>query len=145
MSKQAVNEVRTYIKDELPELFSAEEIEAMYYILLKDIELLKKAPGMNQKKMEMILHQKHKKFAFSYSRIFFSTVRGEMNDKMFRSLLQLKAKLDKKEISLDKAREGVIDGAKEEIVQNPKDSRPVKKVTPGSTTQELVFECKPDE
>lgn len=111
--------------------------------MLRDVGFLRKALGMTQNKMKMILHHEHKRFAFSYSRIFFSTVRGEMDGKMLRSLLQLKSRLDRKEISLDKAREGVIDGAKNKIARNPEASR--KPPTPGSTTQEVIVKCKPDD
>ncbi len=134
-------EIQDYIQRELPASFSSDEIQEMYEAVAKDMVLLKKAPGMNDSKMGMILQQKHKKMAFSYPMIFFKTIKGEMKPDVLKSILGLKKKLDNNEISIDEARMGVIDGAKEDIKKNPKESRPQK---PKGDVQEMTVLCKTD-
>lgn len=134
-------EIQDYIQNELPANFSADEIEEMYQAVLSDVTLLKKAPGMNERKMGMILQQKHKTFAFAYPSIFFKTIKGELDPEMLKSVLSLKKKLDTNEITLDQARMGVMDRAKEDIERNPKESRPQK---PRGDVQEMTVLCRPD-
>ena len=50
--------------------------------------------------------------------------------------------MDDKEISLDKARNRIIDGAKEEIKQNPIETRKKKVHSKGSVVQEMEIKCK---
>ena len=64
-----------------------------------------------------------------------------MRPEVLRSVLSLKKKLDTKELSLDEARMGVIDGAKEDIKNNPKESRPH---VPKGDVQELTVKVKAD-
>lgn len=134
-------EIEDYINRELPANFSSDEIHKMYEAVVKDIVLLKKAVGMNESKMGMILQQKHKMFAFSYPVLFFKTLKGELDPVMFKNMLDIKKKLDTKEITLDQARNGVIDGAKEDIKRNPKESRPQK---PKGDVQEMIVKIKAD-
>lgn len=133
-------EIENYINKELPDNFSSDEIKDMYDALVKDMVLLKKA-GTNDAKMGMILQQKYKVLTFAYPSIYFKTIRGEMKPEMLKSILSLKKKLETKEISIDEARMGVIDGAKKDIEKNPKESRPHK--TKGDV-QELTVMCKTD-
>lgn len=125
--------------DALPETFSADEIESMYTSLLRDVHLLK-TQGKNQRHIESQLHLKHEKLAFSYPTIFFKTMRGEMNPHIFKSLMDIKRKMEKGELTDDGARRAVIDGAKAHIDSNP--VRPKRVTQPGSTVQELTVQCR---
>lgn len=137
-------EIENYISRELPANFSSDEIREMYEAVVKDVTLLKKAPGMNDSKMGMICQQKHKRFAFSYPGLFFKTLKGELDPEMLKSMLELKKKLDTDQISLDEARNGVIDGAKEDIKKNPVETRKKKVHPKGTVVQELNIKCKPE-
>ena len=134
-------EIEDYINKELPTSFSSDEIREMYDKLVKDVSLLKKekGPGMTDAKIGMLLQQKNKKMAFAYPSIYFKTIKGEMKPEMLDSLLRFKKKLDTKEISLDEARMKVIDGAKEDIRKNPKESRPQRSK---GDVQEMTVLCK---
>lgn len=134
-------EIENYINRELPANFSSDEIYEMYEAVVKDVTLLKKAVGMTEQRIGLICQKKYKQFAFSYPLIFFRTIKGEMKPEMLKSILSLKKKLDNKDMSLDEARMGVIDGAKKDIERNPKESRPQK---PKGDVQELTVMCKPD-
>jgi len=138
-------EVENYIANNLPESFVACTISEMYAALERDMQLIRrKSPGVDQKQMEMMLHRRHKKLAFSYPSLFFKIVRGEVDPAMLQSLLSLKQSLDEKDISLDIARNRVIDYAKSQIEETHGKPR-VKKARPaGTVVQELSFKCKPD-
>lgn len=138
-------EIDKYINNELPPSFSSDDIYEMYEALAKDVALLKRAPGMNESKMGMILQQKHKVLAFAYSGLFFKVLKGELKPEMLKSMLSLKKKMDTNEITLDEARMGVIDGAKEDIKMNPKETREKKVHPKGTVVQELNLKCKPDD
>jgi hypothetical protein len=138
-------EIEGYISRELPASFSSDEILEMYQDLEKDVALLKRAPGMNDSKMGMICQQKFKRFAFSYPGLFFKTLKGEVDPEMLKNMLGIKKKLDENQISLDEARNGVIDGAKEDIKKKPVETRKKKAHAKGTVVQELSFKCKPDE
>lgn len=138
-------EIDNFVEQELPDSFTSDEIWEMYTSVNNDIEKLRLVPGMNESKMGMILQQKHRKFAFSYSSIFMKLVKGEMKPEMFKSMLSLKKKLDTKEITLEQARNGVIDGAKKDIENNPKETRVKKVPKKGSVVQEVNIKCKPDD
>ena len=135
-------EIENYINRELPANFTSDDIMNMYEDLEKDIILLKKAPGMNDSKMGMICQQKHKKFAFSYPVLFFKVLKGELNQDTLKKILKIKSQMDEKEISLNKARNRIIDGAKEEIKQNPIETRKKKVHSDGSVVQEMEIKCK---
>ena len=140
-------EVEEYIEHHLPEKFVSSTISEMYASLQRDMRLIRsKSPGMAQKQMEMILHHRHKKLAFSYPGLFFKIVRGEVDPSMLHKLLSLKQSLDEKDISLDIARNRVIDYAKGQIDETRgKPGTRVKKAKPaGTVVQELSFRCKPD-
>lgn len=138
-------EIENYINKDLPANFSSDEIRDMCDALQKDVVLLKKAPGMNDSKMGMICQHKHKMFAFSYPGLFFRIVKGELKSEVLNKILSIKHKMDMDEITLDQARMGVIDGAKEDIENNPVETRG-KKVKPvGTVVQELNFKCKLDD
>ncbi|CAM9139242.1 unnamed protein product [Ectocarpus sp. 8 AP-2014] len=138
-------EVEDYIENNLPENFVSSTISEMYAALQKDMHLIKtKSPGMDQKQMELVLHQRHKTLAFSYPSLFFKLVRREVDPAMLKSLLRLKQSLDEEDISLDIARNRVIDYAKSQIDETRGKPR-VKKAKPmGTVVQELSFKCKPD-
>ncbi|CAN0570530.1 unnamed protein product [Ectocarpus sp. 12 AP-2014] len=138
-------EVEDYIGNNLPESFVASTITEMYAALKRDIRLIRiKSPGMAQKQMEMMLHQRHKRLAFSYPSLFFKVVRGEVDPAMLKSLLSLKKSLDEKDISLDIAGNRVIDYAKSQIEETHGEPRVMKAKPTGTVVQELSFKCKPD-
>ncbi|CAM9108784.1 unnamed protein product [Ectocarpus sp. 12 AP-2014] len=138
-------QVEHYIDNDLPKSFASSNISEMYCALEKDIKLIRtKSPGVSQKQMEMMLHQRHKKLAFSYPGLFFKIVRQEVDPAMLKSLLSLKQSLDEEDISLDTARNRVVDYAKSQIDKTEGKPR-VKKTKPaGTVVQELSFRCKPD-
>ena len=139
-------QVEQYIKNELPDRFGSETISDMYAALQKDMAFIRaKSPGMDKKKMEMMLHQRHRKLAFSYPGLFFRIVRGEVNPEMLKSLLKLKESLDGNDIGLDDARNRVIDCAKKQIEETGGKPRMKKIKAPGTVVQELSFKCKPDD
>lgn len=138
--------VQEFIDNDLPQKFKSRQISDMHTDLQKDMNLIKAAcPTMGQKQMEMMLHQKHKEFAFSYPGLFFKIVRGEVNSEMLKSLLKLKENLDEKNISLDTARNRVIDCAKTQIEETMDKPRVKKAKPPGTVVQELSFKCRPDD
>ncbi|AAK14548.1 unnamed protein product [Ectocarpus sp. 4 AP-2014] len=137
-------EVEEYIENNLPESFVASTISEMYAALERDIRLIRsKSPGMDQKQMEMMLHQRHKKLAFSYPGLFFKIVRGEVDPAMLTSLLSLKQSLDERDVSLEVARNRVIDYAKSQIEETQGKPRVRKAKPTGTVVQELSFKCKP--
>lgn len=138
-------EVEDYIENKLPESFVSSNVADMCSALERDIKIIKtRSPGMTQKQMEMMLHHRHKKLSFSYPGLFFKIVRGEVDPVMLKSLLSLKESLDEKNISLDTARNRVVDCAKSQIEKTRGKPR-VKKAKPdGTVVQELSFKCKPD-
>lgn len=139
-------QVCEYIDNDLPQSFGADTISEMYAALQKDLDFIRtKGPVVDAKKMEMMLHQRHKKLAFSYPGLFFRIVRGEVDPVMLKSLLKLKENLDDQSISLDDARNRVIDCAKQQI-EDTKGMPRVKKAKPsGTVVQELSFKCKPED
>ena len=137
-------EIETQIQ-KLPEKCSAGEIEDMYNALKIDLTKLQKIPGMTQSKILSLLCHKHKKFQFGYPGIFAKTLRGELDEESFKSMLDIKTRLDFGDIDMDTARNQVIDGAKKKISKNPKESRPQKIQPKGSVVQELKFSAKPDD
>ena len=139
-------QVQEYIDNDLPQKFGSRQISDMHADLQKDMDLIKAAcPTMGQKQMEMMLHQKHKEFAFSYPGLFFKIVRGEVDSEMLKSLLKLKENLDENNISLDTARNRVIDCAKSQIEETGGRPRVKKVKAPGTVVQELSFKCRPDD
>ena len=132
-------EIETYISD-LPPQFSADDIQGMHDALVKDMEKMKKT-GMSESTLGLQCQQNHRQFAFSYPGLFFKVLKGEMKPGMLNSMLNLKKKLDTKELSIEEARMGVIDGAKEDIKKNPKESRPKKAK---GDVQEMTVNIKSD-
>ena len=140
--------VRDYIDNNLPQNFGSSGISKMCSDLQRDLHSLRSSVSrgdMSQKKMEMILHQKHKKLAFSYPGLFFKIVREEVDPVMLESLLGLKKKLDENSISLEDARNRVIDCAKHQIEKTEGKPRIRKSKPPGTVVQELSFKCKPED
>ena len=139
-------QVENFIQNNLPESHGASAISDMCADLEKDIQFIKtKYPVMNQKRMEMMLHHKHKKLAFSYPGLFFKVVRGEVDMGMVQALLKLKEDLDDNSISLADARNRVIDSAKRQIEETGNKPRVKKAKPPGTVVQELSFKCKPED
>jgi hypothetical protein len=126
----------------LPDSFSADEITQMYEELETDVALLKQA-GIPQKTAEARLHQKHKTLAYSYPTIFFKAVRGEMDRHIFDTLLKIKRQVEDGEVSNERAKELVIDGAKSHVegdaprlpISNPKHST-------SSSVHEINIRCR---
>lgn len=129
----------------LPPAFTSDEIKSMYDNLVNDMDKLRREPGMDQKKMEMILQAKHKKFVFSYPSIFFKTVKNELNPEMLKKMLELKKELDSNKIDISYARNRIVDNAKADIEANPASSRKKKVSKPGEVVQEITVKCKPDD
>jgi len=139
-------QVEDFIKNDLPQSYSSSAISDMCADLERDIQFIKtKHPAVNQKSMEMMLHHKHKKLAFSYPGLFFKVLRGEVDTGMVQALLKLKHDLDEKSISLADARNRVIDSAKRQIEQTRDQPRVEKAKPPGTVVQELSFKCKPED
>lgn len=122
----------------LPESFTAEEIKDMHNDLSSDVRLLK-ANNVPQKVAEAKLHEKHKTLAYSYPTLFFKTVRGEMDQHIFDTLMNLKSKVDTGEINNKKAKELVIDGAKRQVEGGAPRAPKLKE---GGTVQEITLKCK---
>lgn len=115
----------------------------MHSDLNSDVLLLKKNK-VPQKIAEARLHQKHKTLAYSYPTLFFKTVRGEMDQHIFDTLMSLKSKVDAGEINNRKAKELVIDGAKRHVAgEAPRAAKPESRE--GGTVQEIVIKCKPED
>jgi len=126
--------------EQLPEHFTAEEIKAMHQKLTEDVAKLR---GTN-KEVEAQLHAKHKTLAYSYPTLFFKTVRGEMDNHIFDTLMELKKKVDEGEITNKRAKELVVDGAKRHVEgEAPRAPKPEK--TNGGTVQEITLNCKVEE
>ena len=70
----------------LPKSFSTDDIVRMYCEMKKDMTDMvnRKIPVQT---MEKELHNKHKTLALAYPTIFFKTVRGEMDPRMFFSMI----------------------------------------------------------
>ena len=125
---------------QLPESFTAEQIIKMHSALSSDVLLLKKNK-VPQKFAEARLHETHKTLAYSYPTLFFKTVRGEMDQHIFDTLMNLKSKVDAGEINNEKAKELVVDGAKRHVEgEAPRAPKPQKKE--GGTVQEITLKCK---
>lgn len=127
--------------EKLPESFSVEEIKQMYQDLNTDVNNFQHIP---QKKMEALLHDKHKILAYSYPSLFFKTVRREMDTEIFETMMNIKAKLDTGEIDSKRAKELVIDGARRQVDKNqPRKPKP----TGGQElqVQEITLKCQVEE
>lgn len=126
--------------EKLPESFTAEDIEKMYSDLRADVAFLRKQ-NTPQKVAEAELHKKHQTLAYSYPTIFFKTIRGEMDQHIFDTLLKLKRRVDSGEINDKKAKELVIDGAKRHVEGEAKRAPKAQKKE-GGTVQEITLKCK---
>ena len=125
---------------QLPESFTAEQIIHMHSDLSSDVLLLKKNK-VPQKLAEARLHEKHKTLAYSYPTLFFKTVRGEMDQHIFDTLMNLKSKVDAGEINNKRAKELVIDGAKRHV-EGEAPRAPKPELREGGTVQEITLKCK---
>lgn len=127
---------------QLPESFTADDIEKMYTALQKDVTFLK-SRGVQMSQIEAELHRKHKVLAFSYPTLFFRVIRGEMDEHIFKTLMKLKQRVDSGELTDKRAKELVIDGAKRHVGgEAPRRSIPKKE---GGTVQEINLKCKVEE
>ena len=100
----------------LPESFSSSEIRLMIKELQADIAILDTRPSpptVEQK--ELILHKKHSTLAISYPLLFHRSIRGAIDESMLDQLLALKALKDAGGVNEERARELVVDGAKEAV------------------------------
>lgn len=126
--------------EQLPESFTAEKIREMHQQLSADVSKLKDT-DMPRKEVEARLHAKHKTLAYSYPTLFFKTVRGEMDNHILDTLMELKRQVDEGQITSKRAKELVIDGAKRHVEgEAPRAPRPEK--APGGTVQEITLNCK---
>lgn len=126
----------------LPESFAAKDIETMYNKLINDVRFLK-SRGVSLHEMESELHKKHKTLSFSYPTMFFKTVRGEMDEHMFKTLIKLKGRVDSGELTNVRAKELVIDEAKHQVEGGA--PRPVRPKKEGGTVQEINIKRRIDE
>ena len=127
---------------ELPTSFSADEIIRMYDKLKRDVEVLNSRTTPIST-MEGLLHKRHNKLAISYPTIFFKTVRGEMDPRMFNVMMKLKKQVDEGLMSNEDAKKSVIDSAKAHIEKlNASGTRKIKQVAPGSSVKEINLKCK---
>ena len=124
---------------ELPESFNAGEIQKMYDKLVQDVNFMKQK-GIPLATMESELHKRHKTLAFSYPTLFFRIVRGEMDEHIFRTLMGLKKKVDDGELTNERAKEMVIDSAKQQVDGEVPRMQRVKKE--GGTVQEINLKCR---
>ena len=126
----------------LPESFSSSEIRLMIKELQADIAILDTRPSpptVEQK--ELILHKKHSTLAISYPLLFHRSIRGAIDESMLDQLLTLKALKDAGGVNEERARELVVDGAREAIEMGR--GRRVMRPEPGqSTTLSLRYDEK---
>lgn len=113
----------------------------MHKSLTADIERLE---GIPHRQAEAELHKRHKTLAYSYPNLFFKTVRGEMDQHIFDSMMDLKEKVDSGEINNKRAKELVIDGAKRHI-EGEAPRAPKAEEKEGGTVQEITLKCKVEE
>ena len=125
--------------NELPESFTAGQIQQMYKDLVVDVNILtkQKVPLAN---IEAQLHKKHRVLAYSYPTLFFRVVRGEMDEHIFNTLMCLKKKVDDGEITNETAKERVIDGAKRQV--QGLDPKMKRTKTEGGIVQEINMKCR---
>ena len=128
--------------EKLPQQYSSDEILEMYKLLIEDMAVLKKT-GMTQVSMEKKLHDDHKGIAYGLPSLFFRIVRGELNYTMFKTIMDIKKRVDSGEISNEAAKNLVVDGAKAQIEKNP--NRAKKPSPEGSTVKEITMKCIPDD
>jgi len=117
----------------LPDSFTSSEIRTMIKALQADIAILDTRPSpptVEQK--ELILHKRHNILAISYPLLFHRSIRGSINESMLDHLLTLKALKDAGGVNEERARELVVDGAREAI--NSGRGRRVTRSEPGSST-----------
>ena len=136
---------REYIQNDLPESFFSCKISEMYDDLQQDIcQFRTRSPDLSQNRLEMMLHQRHEKLAFSYPGLFFRIVRGEVDPVMLNSLLKLEENLADNNVTLGTARNRVIDCAKSLIDETKDQPKKAKSKAAGIVVQELSFRCRPD-
>lgn len=128
---------------QLPESFTAEQIDTMYRNLCADVNLPRDR-NIPRQVYEAELHKKHETFAYSYPNLFFKTLRGEMDPHIFDTLMKLKRRVDHGDIDDKRAKELVIDGARRHVEgEAPRVARPTP--VEGGTVQEINLKCKVEE
>jgi len=123
----------------LPPKFTVDEIEAMYDALIIDLVKMKRQ-NKPQRMIEQVLHSKHKKLAFGLPGMYFKIVRGELDQTMFRTTMNIKRAVDNKEITPEQAQNAIVDAAKLQIESNPDRKKRVPQA--GDTTQEVTMMAK---
>ena len=126
----------------LPPKYSVDEINIMYNDLIADMVTMKRQ-NKSQHYMERSLYNKHKKLSYGLPGMFFKIVRGELNQTIFRKSMDIKDAVDKGLITQNDAKRAIIDTAKHQIENSP--GRVKKEAAPGSTVQEVTFQCKLEE
>ena len=130
-------EIEEQIKS-LPPKFSVDEIEQLYEALIIDIVHMKRQ-NKPQQYIERTLHNKHKKLSFGLPGLFFKIVRGELDQNMFRTTMNIKRAVDEGKITADQAKNAIVDAAKLQI-DDPNRKKRVPQA--GETTQETTMMAK---
>ena len=124
----------------LPDSFSSSDIRTMIKALQADIAILDARPTpptVEQK--ELILHKMHNVLALSYPLLFHRSIRGAIDESMLDQLLALKALKDAGGVNEERARELVVDGAREAIARG---RRVMRSESGPSTTLSLRYDEK---
>jgi len=126
----------------LPKQFKSEEIITMQENLHRDL-LQMKSKKIPLDRIERDLHRDHRVLSHSYPTIFFKTVRGELNQDMFKAMMKLKKKVEEGKITNEQAKNYVIDNVKKHIEENGPTEKKVH--SKNSTTTEFTTQCKMDD
>ena len=122
----------------LPPKFTVDEIEKLYEVLIIDLVVMRRQ-NKPQQYIERHLHNKHKKLSFGMPGLFFKIVRGELDQTMFRTTMNIKRAVDNGEITPEEAKNMIVDAAKLQI-EDPNRKKRVPQA--GETTQETTMMCK---
>ncbi|CAN0210943.1 unnamed protein product, partial [Phaeothamnion confervicola] len=105
----------------LPENFTSTQVRDMMKSLERDIRLLnERTPKPSVQQKELMLHKKHVILATAYPLLFHRSIRGAIDETMLDRLFALKTLKDSGKVNDERARELVIDSAKEAIERGDK-------------------------
>jgi len=140
-TKEDIKTLKGDIK-KLPKSFTSNEIVRMYAELKKDMADLS-SRRMSPQAIEKVLHSKHKTLALAYPTIYFKTVRGEMDPKLFFYMMKLKKDVDSGDITNEEAKNSVIDGVKKRIEE--RGATPKQPYVEGRSVTEFTAVVKSDD
>jgi hypothetical protein len=124
MASQKVKETLQRDIDDLPDSFTSEEIMTMYHALDADATSLRNNDACQTiGQLQSVLYKRHKPFAMSYPFVFTKACRGEMNERIFQTVLHVKKEIDEGKLSTRAGMEKIVDAAKEHVDSIPKDVR----------------------